>query len=84
MRERGTSARLTHLTVATRTATLFMLPLPAPADGKLYSWGMNSCGELGDGTKTARPQAVAARGLDGVKVVQAVANGSHTLVRGGQ
>jgi YD repeat-containing protein len=53
------------------------------ADGRLFSWGSNSVGRLGDGTTTSRtsPVPVVMTGVLGGKKVSAIATGaSHSLV----
>ena len=54
------------------------------SDGKLYCWGQNYHGQLGDGTRTLRTTPVAVRAPDGVELsgVSLHSNGSHTCALG--
>ena len=47
------------------------------SDGTVWSWGLNSAGQLGDGTTTQRLSPVFVAGLTGIKAVSA--GGSHSL-----
>jgi alpha-tubulin suppressor-like RCC1 family protein len=49
------------------------------AGGKLYAWGLNSVGQLGDGTKTMRLKPVQVKLPAGVKVTAVRAGGSFAL-----
>ena len=52
------------------------------ADGKLYSWGSNSAGEIGDGTTTYRKEPVAvdmSGALAGKTVAKVAGSSLHTL-----
>lgn len=40
-------------------------------DGKVWAWGMNTSGELGDGTQLQRSEPVQVNGLDGVTAIAA-------------
>lgn len=46
------------------------------ADGSVWAWGANYCGQLGDGTNSERPSPVPVAGLD--RGVVAVAADGHT------
>ena len=55
-------------------------------DGTLWSWGINSNGELGDGSLVRRLTPVRVRAFDGTvfdEGVSVVAGGNHTLVERG-
>ena len=49
------------------------------AEGKVFCWGANASGQLGDGTRTSRTQPVAVAGLDDVDML--VAGDEHTCAR---
>jgi alpha-tubulin suppressor-like RCC1 family protein len=52
------------------------------SDGKVYAWGGNASGQLGDGTTSDRSRAVVVGGGDipvGVSLQQVSAGGSHSL-----
>ena len=51
--------------------------------GELFGWGTNSAGQLGTGSTDTVKTAAPAAGLGGVRVVEAVASTSHTIVRAG-
>ncbi len=68
-------------TIATVTAgTSHTVALAS--DGRLYAWGHNGTGQLGDGTMTSRskPVAVATHGALAGKVVSAVSAGNYHTV----
>jgi alpha-tubulin suppressor-like RCC1 family protein len=48
-------------------------------NNRVYCWGYNSHGQLGDGTTTNRPTAVAV--LGGLFFAQATAGGFHTCAK---
>jgi alpha-tubulin suppressor-like RCC1 family protein len=49
-------------------------------DGRVYGWGRNTFGQLGDGTREYRPCPVRAVGLPpDVRMVQVAAGASHTV-----
>ncbi len=52
------------------------------SDGKLYCWGYNSSGQLGDGTTTDRSTPVAVQAPEGVVLSGVVAGGAHTCAEG--
>ena len=53
------------------------------AEGKMWSWGYNGNGELGDGTNTSRTSPVAVDTSTGVPVVKSiVASDLHTMAAG--
>lgn len=52
--------------ISISTGTVFSMALGM--DGKLYAWGRNSDGQLGDGTDIQRELPVLVQGLDGMKV----------------
>ncbi|GIO15225.1 hypothetical protein J19TS2_47800 [Cohnella xylanilytica] len=51
--------------------------LAVKEDGTVWAWGLNSSGELGDGTTTQRETPIQVPGLTGVKAVSA--GGYHSL-----
>ncbi|WP_166541769.1 RCC1 domain-containing protein [Paenibacillus lutrae] len=51
--------------------------LALKADGTVWAWGINTSGQLGDGTTTKRPLPQQVPGLD--NVVKISAGGSHSL-----
>jgi alpha-tubulin suppressor-like RCC1 family protein len=51
------------------------------SDGTVASWGVNSAGQLGNGTNTSSNQPVAVAGLSGRSVVAVFAGYNHTLAR---
>lgn len=53
--------------------------LALAADGTLYAWGLNSAGQLGDGTTTNRTIPVAVTMPAGVRFVQVSAANAHSL-----
>ena len=53
------------------------------SDGKLYTWGLNSSGQLGDRTATNRTEPVAVYGLENVVSVSLGANHSAALTSDG-
>src|SRR5262245_16809498 len=52
--------------------------LAVKSDGTLWAWGLNTAGQLGDGTTTNRLSPVLVAGLSGVVAVSA--GGNHCLV----
>ncbi len=52
------------------------------SDGKLYAWGQNGAGELGDGTRTGRNTPVQVILPSGVSAVSVAAAGRHSLAIG--
>ncbi|HZE67725.1 MAG TPA: hypothetical protein VE081_13905, partial [Sporichthyaceae bacterium] len=52
------------------------------SDHYLYAWGMNSHGEIGDGTTTERPKPVRVKLPAGVKPVSIAAGAAETLMAG--
>ena len=48
------------------------------SDGKVYCWGWNGSGQLGDGTNTLRPTPVAVQAPAGVVLSGVVAGSLHT------
>src|SRR5690606_19769850 len=52
------------------------------SDGKLYCWGENLDGQLGDGTDTQRFTAVEVQAPEGVTLSGVVAGGHHTCASG--
>jgi hypothetical protein len=53
------------------------------ADGTLWTWGLNSAGQLGDGTLIGRPTPVQAIGLSGVVVAASGLNQSLAVTSDG-
>lgn len=51
------------------------------ADGKVFAWGANANGQLGDGTTTPRYNPVEVTGLTGKTIVQLSSGSFHSLVR---
>jgi alpha-tubulin suppressor-like RCC1 family protein len=51
-------------------------------DGRVWCWGANTFGALGDTTKTSRPTAAPVQGLDGKFVVQVAVGCSNPAVTG--
>ena len=52
------------------------------ADGKVYCWGYNHFGQLGDGTETHRLTPVAVKAPDGVRLSRVSAGSYHTCAEG--
>jgi alpha-tubulin suppressor-like RCC1 family protein len=61
--------------VATREAHTLVLK----SDGTLWSWGRNTDGALGDGTRTQRDAPVAATALAGVTLASLATGANHSL-----
>ena len=53
------------------------------SDGRVWSWGLNSSGQLGDGTKTSRATPIQVQGITDATAVVAGANHSVALRAGG-
>ena len=55
--------------------------LALTSDGKIYAWGLNTNGQIGDNTTTQRnsPVAVSTTPFFGKKVISIAAGGSHSL-----
>jgi hypothetical protein len=67
---------------ATHVATSYYHSLALTSDGKVYGWGENNYGQLGDGSTTTRhtPTAVDMTGaLAGKTVTRVAANSDHSL-----
>ena len=70
----GTAALATYVSAGGRHAVVLK------ADGSLWAWGVNNHGQLGDGTRTLRPQANPARVGGSAAVWASVSAGDlHTM-----
>ena len=56
--------------------------LATGSDGRVYAWGYNGFGQLGDGTRTGRRSPVAVALPGGARAVSVAAGGEHSLALG--
>jgi alpha-tubulin suppressor-like RCC1 family protein len=81
------SSALNGVTVIQVAASINSHSLAVGSDGRAYSWGYNSVGQLGDGTNANRlfPVAVntsSSSALNGVTVIQVAVGYAHSLAVG--
>lgn len=73
----GDGLRVTSETVQPLVSGEVFHSLHVTTDGKVWSWGWNGWGQLGDGTKENRLSPTEVAGLDGV--IQVVGGATHSL-----
>lgn len=69
---------LDNVTV-TQISSQFDHSLAVSNDGKVFAWGMNADGQLGDDTRDSRSTPVRVKGLDDVTITRVSAGGSHSV-----